>query len=165
MRMLVQADVPVNAPAHLVWGYVTDWPRQGEWIPFTHVEIVPTGRDVHARGVGGRFRAWTGLGPVGFWDPITITAWEQRADGSGRAEIMHTGKVVHGDAEFSVRADGPATCRVRLSEHLEVPGGPIGGLLWRLLGPVLGPVLDRGAGTVLRRMARRAESLHGGTRG
>lgn len=165
MRMLVEAEVAVAAPADLVWDYVTDWPRQGEWIPFTHVEIVPAGSGDAARRVGGRFRAWTGIGPVGFWDPITLTAWEQQDDGSGRVEIMHTGRVVRGDAEFSVQADGPHACRVRLWEHLEVPGGPVGGLLWRLLAPVLGPGLDRGAGTVLRRMARRAESVRGGPRG
>lgn len=165
MRMLVRAEVRVAAPPQVVWDYVTDWPRQGEWIPFTHVEVVPTGGDVRARQVGGRFRAWTGIGPVGFWDPITLTAWQQRADGTGRVEIMHTGRVVRGDAEFSVLADGPDACRVGLWEHLEIPGGPVGGLLWRLLRPVLGPVLDRGAGTVLRRMAQRAESLREGSRG
>ncbi len=165
MRMLVRAEVRVEAPAERVWDYVTDWPRQGEWIPFTHVEVVPAAAEDRARRVGGRFRAWTGVGPVGFWDSITLTAWEQHADGSGRVEIMHTGRVVRGDAEFSVRAEGPHACRVGLWEHLEVPGGPVGGLLWRLLRPVLGPVLDRGAGTVLRRMARRAESLREGRRG
>lgn len=156
MRGLVRAEVRVDAPARLVWDYVTDWRRQGEWIPLTRVELVPPGRADGARGTGGSYRAWTGLGPVGFWDPITVSVWEEQPDGSGRCEVMHTGRVVRGDAEFAVHAVGPDTCRVTLWEHLEIPGGRAGGLLWRLVGRFL----DRGATQVLRRMARRAEALH-----
>jgi hypothetical protein len=112
--------------------------------------------------VGGRFRAWTGIGPVGFWDPITVTVWEESPDGSARCEIMHTGAVVHGDAEFSVVPDGPAACTVALWENLEIPGGRLGALLFRIFGRFL----DRGATLVLRRMARRAVALpaEGGAR-
>lgn len=150
---LVRADVYVQAPAQVVWDYVTDWSRQGEWIPLTRVEILSGANG--ARGVGGRFRAWTGIGPVGFWDTITVTVWEQRADGSAVCEIMHTGRLVRGDAEFSVVPDGPGACRVRLWERLAVPGGAAGALLWRLVSRFV----DRGAETVLRRMAARAELL------
>ena len=34
MRASLRAVVPVAAPAGRVWDYLTDWPRQGEWIPF-----------------------------------------------------------------------------------------------------------------------------------
>jgi hypothetical protein len=156
MKALVRAEVRVEAPARVVWEYVTDWPRQGQWIPLTRVERVDA-----ADGVGGRFRAWTGLGPVGFWDTITITAWEEEPDGAARCEIMHTGSVVHGDAEFSVVPEGPAACRVGLWEHLDVPLGRVGALVWRLLEPFV----QRGAQRVLARMARRAEAMAAGGRG
>lgn len=158
MRLLVRAAVPVEAPAAVVFGYVTDWPRQREWIPLTHVELAhaPDGEGA-ARRLGGRFRAWTGIGPVGFWDPITVTAWEEQPDGSGRCDILHTGRVVRGDAQFRVVARGPGACTATLWERLEVPGGPVGALLWRLVGRFVGPVLDRGAERVLRRMADRVE--------
>ena len=160
MRVLVRATVPVRAPAGVTFGYVTDWPRQREWIPLTYVELAPRpDGDDPARRVGGRFRAWTGLGPIGFWDPITITAWEEQPDGSGRCDILHTGRVVRGDAQFQVVARGPDTCTATLWERLEVPGGPVGALLWRLLRRILGPVLDRGAERVLRAMASRVEAL------
>ncbi len=159
MAMTVRAEVRVSAPARVVWEYVTDWRRQGEWIPLTHVELLPREPGDRARGVGGRFRAWSGLGPVGFWDSITVTVWDEEPDGSGRCEIMHTGSVVHGDAEFRVVAEGPDACRVLLWERLDVPGGRVGALLWRLVAPVLGPLLDRAAGQVLGRMGRRAETL------
>ncbi len=58
--------------------------------------------------LGGRFRAWTGLGAVGFWDPMTITAWERGPDGGGRCEVLHSGAVVKGEGEFAVVARGPA---------------------------------------------------------
>lgn len=161
MSALVRAEVRVNAPAHVVWDYVTDWPRQGEWIPLTHVELLPRETGDRARGVGGRFRAWTGIGPVGFWDPITITVWEQEPDGSARCEVMHTGAVVRGDGEFRVVAEGPESCRFMLWENVVVPGGPVGALLWRAVGRFV----DRGAASVLRRMARRVETDHSGGAG
>jgi hypothetical protein len=158
MRALVRAEIRVQAPAQVVWDYVTDWPRQGEWMPMTRVEVL--GEPGSARQVGGRTRAWTGLGPIGFWDTITITTWEQDADGSGRCEVMHTGRVVHGDAEISVVAEGPEACRFMLWERLDVPGGPVGALLWRIVGRFV----QRGVLRVLRRMADRAEALpRGGT--
>jgi hypothetical protein len=156
MAALVRAEVEVAAPARLVWEYVTDWPRQREWIPLTRVVRVDA-----ADGVGGRYRAWTGIGPVGFWDPITITAWEEHPDGAARCEIMHTGRVVRGDAEFSVVPTAPERCRVVLWEQLDIPGGPVGRLLWQ----VVGRFVDRGAERVLRRMARRAEAMAAGGAG
>lgn len=158
MRALVRSQVHVAAPAHVVWDYVTDWPRQAEWIPLTRVEVVPRGGVADA--VGGRIRAWTGIGPVGFWDTMTITAWEQQPDGSARCEVMHTGKVVRGDAEWSVVATGAETCTFILWERLDVPGGFVGGLLWRLGGWTM----RRGVDAALRKMARRAERLPAGPR-
>lgn len=162
MRAVVRAQVRVAAPAAVVWDYVTDWSRQGEWMPLTRVEVVPDGTgDRRARHVGGRVRARTGLGPLGFWDPLTVTAWEEQADGSGRCQILHTGRVVRGDAELEVLAQGPDSCTASVWEHIEIPGGPVGALLWRLAGRFA----DRAADRVLRRMARRAERLPGRGRG
>ena len=140
MRAFVRSEVEVAAPAQLVWDYVTDWPRQGEWIPLTRVEEVG---DAHA--VGGRIRARTGLGPVGFWDPMTITAWERSTDGS----------LVRGEAEFAVAPRGAQACTFTWWEHLTIPGGPLGALGWRLAGPVAQRLVDLS----LRRMAARVEAL------
>lgn len=148
MRAQLRAEVSVAAPAEAVWAYVTDWPRQGEWIPLTRVEEIDRGHRV-----GGRIRAWTGIGPVGFWDPMTITAWERSADGSARCEVLHTGRVLVGEGEFAVRADGDRACTFSWWERLAVPGGPLGALAWR----VAGPVAQRAVDVSLRRMARRVE--------
>lgn len=159
MRAVVHAEVRVAAPAALVWNYVTDWPRQSEWIPLTHVEVAPG--DGRARHVGGRLRAWTGVGPLGFWDPLTVTAWEEHPDGSGRCETLHTGAVVRGEGEIRVVAAGRQGALVCLWESLEVPGGPLGALVWRFADRFV----HLAAGRVLRRMARRAEELPGAGRG
>jgi hypothetical protein len=150
-RALVRREVSVAAPARRLWDYVTDWPRQGEWIPFTRVEEV-----AHAHRVGGRIRAWTGLGRVGFWDPMTITAWEDHLDepdGWARCEVLHTGRVVRGEAEFAVRADGPAHSLFTWWEHLVLPAGSAGALAWRAGGQGA----ERAVGAALDRLARRVE--------
>jgi hypothetical protein len=151
MSSLVRAEVDINAPAAAVWAYVTDWPRQAEWIPLTRVEAVDG-----ARSVGGRLRAWTGVGPVGFWDTMTISVWEEPAweksarksvreeparkksapeeparkksareepaDGSARCEVVHTGAVLRGDGGFVVTPRGEA-CTFTWWERLSLPGG------------------------------------------
>ena len=149
MRPVVRSQVDVAAPAQVVWDYVTDWPRQAEWIPFTRVEAVDG-----ARGVGGRIRGWTGLGPVGFWDDMTITAWDEPGSGRARCEMLHTGRLVRGEAGFEVDGRGPGACTFTWWEHLVIPGGPVGAVLWRLSGWAM----QRGLDVALRRMAGRVES-------
>ena len=122
MSSLARAEIDIDAPAATVWAYVTDWPRQAEWIPLTRVEAVD-----EARSVGGRLRAWTGVGPVGFWDTMTISvweepAWEEPSDGSARCEVVHTGAVLRGDGGFVVTARGEA-CTFTWWERLSLPGG------------------------------------------
>ena len=151
MRALVRSEVEVAAPAELVWDYVTDWSRQDEWMPLTTVHP-----DGPADRVGGRIRARTGIGPLGFWDPMTITAWRVDPDGSARCEVLHTGRLVRGEAEFSVVARGFDACTFRWWEHLVVPGGPLGGVVWRLTGGGIQRLVDLS----LRRMAARVETLH-----
>lgn len=156
MRTEIRSEVRVAAPAAAVWDYVTDWPRQGEWIPMTRVEVLDdAGRDVR---VGGRIRAWTGVGRLGFWDPMTITAVERDADGSGRCEVLHNGAVVRGEGAFVVESTGDASCRFVWWEGLDIPGGPVGALGWRLGGWAM----RRGVDHALRRCARSAEAVRGG---
>ena len=153
MRALIRREVALDVPADVAWDYVTDWPRQGEWVPHTRVEHVDPADP--AVGLGGRLRAWTGLGPVGFWDPMTITSWERRTDGGGRCEVLHTGKVVRGEGEFEVTADGAGRSRFLWSERAVVPFGALGSWGFRLLRPGLERVLDRGLATLKERVEAR----------
>ena len=150
MRAVIRREVALDVPADVAWAYVTDWPRQGEWVPFTRVEHVDPADP--AAGVGGRLRAWSGLGPVGFWDPMTITSWERRADGGGRCEVLHTGKVVRGEGEFEVVAEGDGRSRFLWAELAVVPFGAVGAVAFRLLRPLLERVIDGGLATLKERV-------------
>lgn len=148
-RAVVRRSVDVAAPASTVWDHVTDWPAQGEWIPLTRVERVDA-----ADRLGGRLRAWTGIGPLGFWDTMTITRWD-RHEGGGECEVLHTGSLVRGEGLFAVESVGPGASRFVWVEVLVLPAGPLGALAWRLLGPLAGRLVDR----ALAAMARRVEAL------
>lgn len=148
---MLRAEVAVAAPADEVWSYLTDWERQGEWVPLTRVE-----REGTADHVGGRLRAWTGLGPVGFWDTMVITAWEPPGAGAGRCEVLHTGRVVRGDGGFTVTPAGADRCTAVWWERVDLPAGLVGRMLWRLGSPVTRRLLGR----VLAGMARRVEAAH-----
>jgi len=152
VRGRLRSEVTISAPASVVWDYVTDWPRQGDWVPQTRVELVDD-----ARGLGGRFRAWTGVGPVGFWDPMTITVWERDADGGGRCEVLHRGRVVKGEGEFVVESLGPDRARFLWVELIPVPFGRLGAAAW----PVVRPVVERLIGVGLRRMRDTVEKEQG----
>ena len=152
MRALIRREVDVAVPAAQLWAYVTDWPRQGEWVPHTRVERVDPADP--ATAVGGRIRAWSGLGPVGFWDYMTVTSWEVSPDGGGRCEVLHTGAVVRGEGEFEVVATGPSSSRFLWSEMAVVPFGRVGALGWRLARPVVERLIDQGLRTMRTQVER-----------
>jgi len=128
----------VAAPADLVWAVLTDWERQGDWIPATRV------RAMNADAVGGRIEAWTGLGPVGFLDTMEITLW----DPPRRCEVLHTGRLVNGPGAFDVQPLGPAGCRVVWEEHVDLPFGVAGRVGWQ----VVRPFARAGLAAALRRL-------------
>lgn len=122
----IREVVDIDAPPERVWAYVVDWPRQSDWIPATKVWGVAEGA-----GVGAQIEAWTGFGRFGFLDTMTITAWEP----PHRCEVLHTGQVLRGEGGFVVAARGTDGARFEWWERLDVPGGPAGGLVWRLVRP------------------------------
>jgi Polyketide cyclase / dehydrase and lipid transport len=146
MRALLRADATVSVPAERLWERLVDWPSQGEWIPLTRVRTVAGS----GRSVGGRIEAHTGVGPIGFDDPMVITRWEPPFS----CEVLHTGRVVRGEAGFDVVAIDPSRSRVEWWESLEIPFGRAGGLGWRLTAPLWEAVLRR----ALDRFAARVES-------
>jgi hypothetical protein len=75
---------------------------------------------------------------------MTITAWERRPDGGGRCEVLHTGRVVKGEGDFSVVALGEERSRFVWAELLVVPAGRAGALGWRAARPVVERLIDRG---------------------
>jgi hypothetical protein len=144
VRAVLRADATVDVPAARLWELLVDWPRQADWIPLTRVRTVAG----DGQGVGGRVEAWTGVGRVGFADPMVITAW----DPPYRCEVLHLGPVVRGEAGFDVAAIDIGRCRVTWWESVDLPLGSIGRAGWRLTEPLWQAALRRSLGR-LRRLA------------
>jgi carbon monoxide dehydrogenase subunit G len=144
MRIEHSSDVRIAAPREQVWQLVTDWERQGEWIPLTRVWR--TGGTPGA--VGETLTARTGVGPLAFDDTMTLLEVEAPA----RCLVEHTGRVVRGLGEFRLSESADSTHLVWV-EQVDVPGGRFAPLLWR----VASPLVSLAFGFTLRRLARRAE--------
>jgi hypothetical protein len=107
------------------------------------------------RRLGATLRAHTGIGPLGFSDPMEIVEWTV-PDGEGphRCVVRHTGRVVRGDGVFEVVPLAPDRSRVLWSELLELSFGALGRAGWTLARPVA----RAGVLLSLRRLARRCEA-------
>lgn len=121
----LRLDVVVDAPVETVFAAFTDWERQGEWMLGTRVETTDQG----GVGVGGGLRAWTGAGPVGFWDTMRITEWDEPY----RVKVEHTGNVVRGTGVMEVVALPDDRSRFIWSEQIVPPLGAFGRVGWRVL--------------------------------
>lgn len=127
-------------PPDECWARLTDWPRHGDRVPLTRVRAVRGG----GRETGDVVLARTGLGPLGFDDPMEIVALDAPGDGlPGLCRLEKRGRVVRGHAELRVRVTGAGSEAV-WEEELRIAGLP------RLFDPlvaaagraVFGRVLD-----------------------
>jgi carbon monoxide dehydrogenase subunit G len=143
------AQVDVDATQQQIWDAVVEWERQSDWIPLTRVRRTAQG----GVGVGGGIEGWTGIGPVGFRDPMTITAWSPPV----HCAVRHNGRLVRGTAAFEVESLPGGRARLTWSEQIVPPFGRAGAFGWRLATPVTRWVLRR----ALRKFARQ---VHQGSR-
>lgn len=107
---------------------VTDWSRHR--VPLTRITVTPVG-----------FTARTGIGSVGFDDPMEVTLW----DPPRRVVLHKLGRVVRGDATITVRPSGSGSV-VTWDEDVSVIGVP------RLFDPILRRALAAMISLVLRRL-------------
>jgi len=135
---LEQAQVGSIASAERVFAVLTDWPRHREWMPFT--------RAVGGTGVGAVVEGWTGVGPVGFLDTMTITEWVP----GRRVGVRHTGRFVRGEGWFTVTPLDGGGCVIGWEEKLSPP--PLEPL-WPLAAPAFRGFMK----VALRRLAGLAE--------
>ncbi|SDQ71390.1 SRPBCC family protein [Quadrisphaera sp. DSM 44207] len=140
----------VAAPVELVWARLTDWASHGRWVPLTSMTVT---RDTG--GVGTVFVGRSGIGPLGFDDPMEVVRWDPPTSSrAGTAGVEHRGRVVLGVAEVQVVPLPGGRCRVRWTEDVSV-------LSRRLSRAVTGPLALGGRlvfGAVLARMAREVEA-------
>jgi uncharacterized protein YndB with AHSA1/START domain len=92
----VSVCVDLDAPVERTWAVVTDWERQGEWMPMTRVTVTAES----AIGVGAELSARSGAGPLAFVDPMVVDVWEP----PHRCEVVHLGRVVTGRGVFLVES-------------------------------------------------------------
>lgn len=147
----IEVTVDVAKPADIVFNYFTDWPRQGEWMMGTRVESRAEGTLGLGRGNGAVIAGFTGIGPIGFWDTMTITNWVDNQ----RVDVLHTGRVVRGTGSMFVESVDATHSRFVWTEQLELPLGVIG-----LIGfSVLRPLFIAAIRFSLKKFARAAEAL------
>ncbi|GAA3297199.1 MULTISPECIES: SRPBCC family protein [Dactylosporangium] len=135
-------SVEVNAPAEQVWAALTDWRNHARWAPLTTVRLTTDRMD----GLGAGFVARSGIGPLGFDDPMTVVRWEP----PHRCDVDKHGRVIRGKAWFEVVALSGERCRVDWSEDVTV----VPHRLDRLTGGLVALVGKAGFGQALRKMAR-----------
>jgi hypothetical protein len=143
---ILALSVDVDAPAEQTWAAAVDWATQADWMLGTRVRTTRQG----GSGVGARLEAFTGVGRVGFLDPMEITLWQPpRA-----CHVVHLGQVVRGTGTFEVEPRGEDRSRFSWREDIDLPLGRLGRAGWVLVRPffVYGVKLS------LRRFARRVGS-------
>ncbi|TDQ54755.1 SRPBCC family protein [Actinorugispora endophytica] len=114
------------APAGRVWDTLVDWELHDRWMVLTRAR--------GGSGEGARVLAFTGIGPVGFSDPMEITGWRPPSDDApGHCEVLHRGAVVRGRGRFDLEPLPGGRCLVTWSEWVRLPPGPVG----RLAGPLV----------------------------
>jgi len=90
-------------PPAEAWARLTDWRRHADVVPLTTMTVSGPDRP----GVGTRFVARTGVGPLAFDDPMEVTRWEPPADGApGHCRVEKQGSVIVGWMELTVSPDG-----------------------------------------------------------
>lgn len=140
----VQRDVP--RPLWAVWAVVAD--VAGHRLPLTRVHTDP-GRP----GVGWRFRAVTGVGPLRFTDAMVLTQWcppTADSDHAGYA-VVKTGPVLSGWAQVSLQARGAAGTRLRWREEIVAHPHALGRLAQPLSDRAVQLMFDRAVTEMLRR--------------
>jgi hypothetical protein len=116
----VQRDV--SASAQRTWDVLTDWPRHSGTVPLTRVRAVSS-LDARSKGEGSGMVARTGVGPLAYEDRMTVTQWQPpTATTPGRCRLRKLGRMITGDAAFTVTPVGPERCRVVWEETVKLLG-------------------------------------------
>jgi len=110
----LSVSVDVDAPAERTWDVVTDWERQGEWMPMTDVRVSADS----PIGLGAKISARSGVGPASFVDPMVIDVWQPPY----RCEVVHLGKIVTGRGVFLIEELPDGRSRFTWQEVLDSSG-------------------------------------------
>lgn len=117
----------VKASQEKVFAEIVNWPSQSAWMLGTKVWVTKN----DGVGVGGEFAAFTGIGKLGFIDPMQITKWNPPHEVS----VVHLGKFVRGTGEMKVEKISEDESDFIWSESLELPLGIIGFVGYKIIEP------------------------------
>lgn len=117
----------VKASQEKVFNEIVNWPKQGEWMLGTKVWVTKN----HGVGVDGEFAAFTGIGKLGFIDPMRITEWNPPHS----VAVLHLGKVVKGTGEMQVIKISEVESDFIWSESIELPLGIFGFIGYKIIEP------------------------------
>ena len=90
------------------WARLTDWAQHGRFVPLTRITVTD-----------GGFDAFTGVGRVGFHDPMEVVEWREPEF----CRLEKRGRLVTGWAELEVQPI-PSGSRVTWREDIHVRGMP-----------------------------------------
>ncbi|NKI44533.1 SRPBCC family protein [Streptomyces physcomitrii] len=103
------------------WRRLTSWEQHAGGVPLTRI-TVQTGPP---NRTGTRFLARTGLGPLGFDDPMELVSWQPPRDGEpGHCRIEKRGRIVTGHAEIAVHPAAGSGSRAQWHEEIRLRGLP-----------------------------------------
>jgi hypothetical protein len=140
----VTATVIVRAPAERVFAAFTAWERQGDWIPFTSVDIVSGDG-----GEGSTIVATTTVGPASLRDEMRVV----RLDPPYEVRVVHCGRFLRGPGVLRCTPMDGGRTQVVWHEWLQLPAGIVGRFAW----PVLWPGSKVSLTQALRRFGRLVE--------
>lgn len=122
-----------RAPA-VVWPYLVDWERLGEWMrEASDIRVTGGLRE----GVGVEAEATIGIAGIRTRDPIRVTRWEPPSV----LEIAHLGWVK--GTGYMELSPSEAGTDLFWREEYRPPWGPLGRIGMRLLRPVMRRVFQR----------------------
>ena len=127
MRADLSITQRVKANREKVFAAMVDWPSQSDWMVGTKVWVTKN----DGVGIGGEFAAFTGIGKMGFIDPMRITHWNPPSEVS----VLHLGKVVKGTGEMKIEKISETSSDFIWSESLEIPFGKIGYFGYKIIEP------------------------------
>ncbi|WP_320785177.1 SRPBCC family protein [Streptomyces sp. CRN 30] len=105
-------------PPDETWRRLTDWERHADVVPLTRITVL-TSPPTHT---GTSFVGRTGLGPLGFDDPMEVVVWEPPTpaapDRAAHCRLEKRGGFVKGWAEIEVQPHGAGGSRAVWREEL-----------------------------------------------
>ena len=133
----IAISLTIKAPIQTVWDSLAQWEKQGDWMLQTKVWVTSQ----ITQGVGTSISAFTGIGPLGILDTMSVTSWQP----PHTCDVVHTGRIIKGTGRFHLREINPQTTIFDWSEEVLAP---------RVVFFAIWPALFTGVRISLARFAR-----------